>query len=60
MTCLLCGHVFDPVANGCRPSCPMARGCSVLCCPRCGYSFPKESGLAAVLRKVLVKLERRS
>jgi hypothetical protein len=52
-TCPLCGNAFDAAGQGCRPSCPLARGCSVVCCPSCGYSFPQERGLAAGLRRLL-------
>ena len=51
--CPLCGTAFDAGGQGCRPSCPMAKGCSVVCCPSCGYSFPQEVGLAAGLRRFL-------
>ena len=59
-TCPLCGSRFDPEGKGCRPSCPLAAGCSVICCPACGYSYPREdAGLAGRLRKVLDRVERR-
>jgi len=51
--CPLCQAVFDGADAGCRPSCPLARSCSAVCCPRCRYSFPRETGLAALLRKAL-------
>jgi hypothetical protein len=57
-TCPLCGAGFDASGQGCRPSCPMARGCSVVCCPSCGYSFPQETGLAGVLRRFLDRKRR--
>jgi len=58
--CPLCGCVFDAAPQGCRPSCPMARGCKVVCCPGCGYSFPQENaGLAGRLRRALDRAERR-
>ncbi|HSN15421.1 MAG TPA: hypothetical protein VLT61_12370 [Anaeromyxobacteraceae bacterium] len=58
--CPLCGQVFDPATQGCRPSCPLAKGCSVVCCPGCGYSFPQErAGLAGRLRNMLDRFERR-
>ncbi len=61
-TCPLCSTTFDAEGQGCRPSCPMARGCRVLCCPTCGYSFPQETGVAGRLRRLLDKLsaERRA
>jgi hypothetical protein len=48
--CPLCGVEFDAAGQGCRPSCPLARGCRVVCCPSCGYSFPQETGLAGRLK----------
>jgi hypothetical protein len=51
-TCPLCGLTFDASGQGCRPSCPMAKGCRVVCCPGCGYSFPQErAGLAGRLKR---------
>ena len=50
--CALCGHEFDASGQGCRPSCPMATGCHVVCCPSCGYSFPQAgTGLAGRLQR---------
>jgi hypothetical protein len=51
--CPLCGAEFDAEGQGCRPSCPMARGCKVICCPSCSYSFPQETGLAGRLKNFL-------
>jgi len=52
-TCPLCGLSFDAHGQGCRPGCPMASGCRVVCCPGCGYSFPQETGVAGRLRRLL-------
>lgn len=52
-SCPLCGVSFDAEGQGCRPSCPMAKGCRVVCCPSCGYSFPQEAGLAGGLRRLI-------
>ncbi len=57
--CPLCGLRFDAEGQGCRPSCPMAKGCSVVCCPACGYSFPQESGVAGGLRRLLDRIKER-
>ena len=35
--CTLCG--LDFVGDECRPACPLARGCPMIRCPRCGYEF---------------------
>lgn len=57
--CPLCGHAFDGEGQGCRPSCPLAKGCRVVCCPSCGYSFPQEqAGLAGRLRRALDRFGR--
>jgi hypothetical protein len=37
----------------------MAKGCSVVCCPACGYSFPQETGIAGGLRRLLDRLKER-
>ena len=57
--CPLCATAFDAEGQGCRPSCPMSRGCRVLCCPSCGYSFPQETGVAGKLRRLLDQLAAR-
>jgi hypothetical protein len=57
--CPLCGAVFDAEGQGCRPSCPMARRCKIVCCPACGYSYPQESGLAASLRNLIERIKER-
>jgi len=54
--CPLCGTGFDAAGQGCRPSCPMSKGCRVVCCPSCGYSFPQENaGLAGRLKQFFQK-----
>ena len=59
-TCPLCGAAFDPTGQGCRPSCPLAKGCHVVCCPSCGYSFPQEAGLAGGLRRLIDRFKDRN
>jgi uncharacterized protein (DUF2225 family) len=58
-TCPLCGTAFDAEGQGCRPSCPMSKGCKVLCCPTCGYSFPQETGAAGSLRRLIDRFKHR-
>ena len=58
--CPLCGMEFDAEGQGCRPSCPLARGCRVVCCPGCGYSYPQETGLAGKLRGLLERRRARA
>jgi hypothetical protein len=57
--CPLCGTAFDAEGQGCRPSCPMSRGCKVVCCPSCNYSFPQETGLAGRLKAFLERRHER-
>jgi len=38
--CPLCQHEIDPSERGCRTGCPIGKSCSLVCCPRCRYSFP--------------------
>ena len=58
--CPLCGADFDAEGQGCRPSCPLSKGCKVICCPSCGYSFPQETGLAGRLRGWLDRKRERA
>jgi Fe2+ transport system protein FeoA len=48
LTCLLCGHRFDPAVHLACQGCPLQKGCSAVCCPACGYQTvdPSQSGLA--------------
>jgi uncharacterized protein (DUF2225 family) len=39
LTCPLCAHRFDPEEHAACSSCPLQRGCSLVCCPACGYSM---------------------
>jgi hypothetical protein len=50
--CGLCGYRFVPGTETMACArCPMARGCAVTCCPRCGYEFVTESRLVNFLRR---------
>ena len=56
--CALCGYAFD-AGRACRPSCPLAAGCGIVCCPHCGYGAPRPArGIAAMIQKALVRLGR--
>ena len=64
MNCPLCGYEFDPVALDCRETgCPIAQlqGCSIICCPNCGYQMPdkRDSVLAGLLERVQARFARR-
>lgn len=38
LSCVMCGTVFVPHATSACESCPIGSGCSLACCPACGYS----------------------
>jgi hypothetical protein len=33
----MCGHTFDPVGHAACQACPIKKGCSLVCCPACGF-----------------------
>jgi Fe2+ transport system protein FeoA len=37
MSCPLCGHTFNPAEEPGCATCPLHSGCSLVCCPACGY-----------------------
>lgn len=37
LQCLMCGHRFDPAQHVVCQSCPLQKGCELVCCPACGY-----------------------
>ena len=39
LTCTMCGETFDPAAHTTCQSCPLQKGCSLVCCPRCGFEM---------------------
>jgi len=47
--CPLCG--VDFAGENCHASCPMARGCSMIRCPRCGYEFVESGRFVDMLRR---------
>lgn len=56
VACGLCGHRFVPDTETMACArCPMARGCAVICCPRCGYEFVTESRLVNLLRRLFAR-----
>ena len=38
--CPMCGDRYDPVAASACASCPLGAGCTLVCCPSCGYGEP--------------------
>jgi hypothetical protein len=58
--CPLCQYELDSTDQGCRTGCPMGKSCSLLCCPRCRYSFPvPESKIVNFIRSLFPKGARR-
>jgi hypothetical protein len=54
-TCSLCGHTFVLDERSCPSSCPMSRHCNLVCCPNCGFGFPKESRLIKFFKSFFKK-----
>ena len=53
--CALCGHAFIMDGHSCPSSCPMSRHCNLVCCPNCGYSFPKGSRTVEFIKNLFKK-----
>ncbi len=53
--CALCGHAFIMDGHSCPSSCPMSRHCNLVCCPNCGYSFPKGSRTVEFFKNLFKK-----
>jgi hypothetical protein len=51
--CDFCGLDFDPACSeqSCQ-GCPLARGCSKISCPRCGYAILPEAKLIGWIRSI--------
>jgi Fe2+ transport system protein FeoA len=47
--CPLCG--LDFTGAECHSSCPMARGCAMIRCPRCNYEFVESGRFLDMLRR---------
>lgn len=58
MKCQLCGYEFDKDGLACHASCPLAKGCAIICCPNCGYQVVDEerSGTVSAVRKLKERL----
>ena len=64
LTCPMCGQRFDPDANSACTACPLHAGCSLVCCPHCGYETidtrrSRLVGWAAALTRKLTPQENR-
>jgi hypothetical protein len=44
--CPLCGKRFIRGERACAP-CPLSGGCDIVCCPHCGYTFPRSSRIVS-------------
>ena len=53
ITCSMCGHIFDPQVHLACQSCPLQKGCQLVCCPACGYEMVdiRKSALAQAARR---------
>ncbi len=53
MTCPLCSYAIAPdeALRACQ-QCPLARGCQLLRCPRCGYEWAGQSHLLNGLNRL--------
>jgi len=61
MRCGFCGYDLDPdKAESACGSCPVAKGCHLVRCPRCGYEMPPEARLVKWIRKLRQKAADRS
>jgi hypothetical protein len=61
MNCSFCGYDFDPdEAESACASCPVAKGCHLVRCPRCGYEMPPEARLVRWVRKLRQRARTRS
>ena len=47
--CPLCSTDFEGAE--CHSSCPMARGCAMVRCPKCGYEFVESGRIVDMLRR---------
>jgi hypothetical protein len=53
LKCSFCGYEFDPdQAQTTCTACPLAKGCHLVCCPRCGYQTPPEAKLIGWFRSL--------
>ena len=46
--CPMCAAPAAEMHEACA-GCPLAKGCTVLCCPRCGYQFLERSATVNLL-----------
>jgi hypothetical protein len=56
--CALCGNRFTVNEESCPKACPFSEHCNLVCCPNCGYSFPKDSKTVAFFRNLFSRKEK--
>jgi Fe2+ transport system protein FeoA len=51
----MCGQRYDPDQNLACRTCPMHQGCTLVCCPACGYQTvnPRRSKLVQLVQLIL-------
>jgi hypothetical protein len=37
LTCTMCGATFEPAITTACQSCPLQKGCTLVCCQHCGF-----------------------
>lgn len=49
--CAMCGHKFNPDQHLACQACPVQSGCSLVCCPACGYQTvnPRRSKIVRLM-----------
>ena len=59
-TCPLCGFRFNPLEHPACTSCPLVKGCSMVCCPVCHHTTidTKRSRLARLAVNLFSKGEK--
>lgn len=55
MDCPVCGYGYDPAAEVACGSCPLQKGCQLVCCPACGHvtADVEQSRLARLISPIL-------
>ncbi len=48
--CPLCSLDFNGAV--CHSSCPFAKGCNMIRCPRCGFEFVEEGMMVSLVRRL--------
>lgn len=54
LNCSMCGYDFDADGQAACQSCPLHQGCTMVCCPACGYTTidHTQSGLVRRISKL--------